>query len=255
MRLVSCSEENELVSNGYEKKGYRGLCALEFSLGQVNGLFHVISCRQKILNIEIKRRIELRKQRPIKLRVYERSIILNCWYVKTGVRENVDTRSPCESCNKSSVVSTRQTSDCNNLVSQRQILTREREREQGKKPRKSRTTQTASSVFVFAGFQTKDASASFVWNINTLADSTWHKGGLLWVSSRTTPLFAFLLWIPSENPTWVVYASASKTRTETTEKKYEFICSLKFTWNYFKCSYYLVNYLLRTQVDRNSWNV
>lgn len=157
--------------------------------------------------------------------------------MKTGVRENVDARSPCESCNKSSDVSTRQTSDCNNyLVSQRQILTRERE--QGKKPRKSRTTQTASSAFVFAGFQTKDASASFVWNINTLADSTWHKGGLLWVSSRTTPLFAFLLWIPSENPTWAVYAYASKTRTETTDKKYEFICSLKFTWNYFKWSYY-----------------
>lgn len=46
--------------------------------------------------------------------------------MKTGVRENVDTRRPCESCNKSSVVSTRQTSDSNNyLVSQRQILTRE----------------------------------------------------------------------------------------------------------------------------------
>lgn len=44
--------------------------------------------------------------------------------MKTGVRENFDTRSPCESCKKSSVVSIRQTSDCNNyLVSQRQILT------------------------------------------------------------------------------------------------------------------------------------
>lgn len=44
--------------------------------------------------------------------------------MKTGVKENVDTRSPCESCKKSSVVSIRQTSDCNNyLVSQGQILT------------------------------------------------------------------------------------------------------------------------------------